>query len=91
MPSKSVPITKRRSWHASHPPGALVARSFVGARSARAFLHDKENNSLLYPAPSADSCGLTGFITQASSVNSLQNGKSSNMDAHDFAGKTLNS
>jgi hypothetical protein len=82
--------------------GAFVARTFVGARSARTFLFDKENNVLLYvnrfpasrncksvhsyPTPLADSGGLTGFITETSPANSRQN---QSTDINDYDGRAV--
>ena len=65
--------TSHVTRHTSLTPGAYVARTFVGARSSRAFLLDKENNALLYPTPALNEQGITGFISEQLSAISRAN------------------
>jgi hypothetical protein len=39
--------TSHVTRHTSHVTGAYIAQTFVGATTARAFLHDRENTALL--------------------------------------------
>jgi hypothetical protein len=57
LPSHTSHVTRHTSHvtrhtshvtrHTSHATGAYIAQTFVGATTARAFLHDRENTALL--------------------------------------------
>jgi hypothetical protein len=66
--------------------GAVVARTFLGAHSARAFLYDRENSSLLFPSPSTGSTGVAGFMTESAQTSSCQAKPAENQECNDNDG-----